>query len=422
MRVTNGYIYNNLYKHIQQNLSRLARTQEQLSTGRTMIRPSDSPGNISPLLHAKASLSYFEQYDRNLDDGLGYLNLSDGSMQTLGDMLNQAAQMAVQGANATYVREDLAALGEQIDKMIDHAVDLGNSSIGKKFIYAGTKNSIPPFKREGDSILYTGDLNGIYREVLSGEEYRIDAPGITTGFQVKPLVSANNIAAKVTQRQIPAKLVNTGIFIVERTATGFFLTDLTALDGVTPDPGLAGSYSWAGDVVTIDGAGDKLEGLRIDMTGTAVGDRFKITIDNQLGVFGNGRETSPGSGVYEVYNQANPKASPVDEGIFDCLFRLRDSLRRGNHADVGNCIGEAQQKMDQLLRRRVGIGSRTRHFEALKDQILDLEVKIKDFQQKLDGADMYKLSINMSHEQVVFQASLASGANMMKISLLDFLK
>lgn len=421
MRVTNKMIANNLNMSIQRNLSRLSRSQEQLATGKSMLRPSDRPENMSQLLTVKASLSYMEQYDRNLDDGLSYLNLNDSTMQTMGDILHQAAEMAIQGANSTYAKEDLAVLGEQVDKMIDHVVEMANSSVGGRYIYAGTKNNLSPFKRVGDTITYTGDLNGIYREVLSGENYRIDAPGITIGFKVDPLLSTTTTLPEVTQRQIPAKLNNNGIITVTKTGPGTFtITNPTTLDGVTPAPNLVTSFSVAGDVITVNGATDELEGLQIDMTGVATGDQYKIVIDNKLGVFGHGTETAPGT--FEVYNPAVPKDHVVDEGIFDALFKLRDKLKNGDHSGIDASIGEVRQRTDQLLEKRVGIGSRTRHFEALKDQIMDLRTKHTESQSKLEDADMYKLSISMSQEQVTFQASLASGANIMKISLLDFLR
>lgn len=421
MRITNSIISNNLSRSIQRNLSQVARSQEQLATGKSMLRPSDRPENLSQLLSVKSTLSYMEQYNINLDDGLGYLNLSDSSMQTLGDILNQSAEMAVQGANSTYTAQDMAVLAEQLDKMIDHVVDLANSSVGGRYIYAGTKNNSPPFKRIGDSIIYTGDLNGIYREVLSGENYRIDAPGITTGFRVETLVSSTNSLPEVTQRQVPAKLVNTGIITVTRTGPGTFtITNPTALDGMTPAPGLATSFSVAGDVITINGPADGLEGLKIDMTGAADGDKFKIVIDNKLGVFGHGKEIA--AGVYEVYNPTASKAHAVDEGMFDAMFRLRDKLSNGDNSGTSNSIGEIRLKLDQLLEKRVGVGARTRHFEALKDQILDLQTKLTETQSQLEDADVYKLSITMAQEQVTFQASLASGANIMRVSLLDFLK
>lgn len=532
MRITNKIITSNLNKSIQRNLSQVSRSQEQLATGKSMLRPSDKPESLSQLLSVKSTLSYMEQHNRNLDDGLSYLNLNDSSMQNLGDVLHQITDLAVQGANGTYTREDMAAIGEQVDKMIDHIIDLANSSVGGRYIYAGTKNNRPPFKREGDKILYTGDMNGIYREVLSGEGYRIDAPGITTGFGVVPLVASNNMLPQVTQRQAPGKLENTGIFTVTRTDTGFTITGQTRLDGVTPAPNLVSSISLAGDVITVNGASDELEGLTIDMSGTAVGDQYRIVIDNQLGVFGHGKKIS--DGLYEVYSPVVMKDHEVDEGVFDKLFKLRDRLRSGNNGveitpltttsnvsprvirpqfsekidktgmftvnftapdiyaisdemkldgvtandslitglavedrlvwhngqsevrkilkvtgsgsqmegleidvtgladgdryrvvikgDIESSIKEIKTATDELLQRRVGIGARTRHFEALKDQIMDFETKLKEIESKLEDADIYKLSISMSQDQLTFQASLASGANIMKVTLLDFLR
>lgn len=421
--MTNSYIANNLIKNIQHNSSQLSRTQEQLATGKSMLRPSDKPGNIGPLLSVKATLSYFEQFNRNLDDGLSYLDMNDSTMQTLGDILHQAGEMAIQGSNGTYTVADMAALGEQIDKMIDHVVDLANASVGGRYIFAGTKNTSTPFKRDGNVITYSGDTNGIFREVLSGEDYRIDAPGITTGFEINPLLSNNGFLPKIINRQLPANLPNVGMFIITRDGEGAFtISGQKQLDGVTPAPGLISGFTVEDGVITVTGSDSELEGLKIDMSGASDGDTFEIIIDSKPGVFGHGTETAPGSGVYEVYNFAIPKDHAVDEGVFDVLFRLRNALYAGDVPGTETGIAEVRDKTDQLLQRRVGIGSRTRHFEALKDQIVDIETKLADIKFKLEGADIYKLSINMSQEQVTFEASLASGANIMRVSLLDFLK
>lgn len=180
MRITNKYMTDRIISGIQLNLSNLARSQEQLSTSKRLLRPSDDPNVMGQFLSIKSTLSYMEQYNRNIDDGLSYLNMNDAVMGTLGDLLAKANEYIVQAANDTYSAEDRAAIAEQIDKMIDQVVDLANSSVGDKYIYAGTKNSSPPFKRDGDTIIYSGDTNEVRREVLAGTDYRIDSPGITT--------------------------------------------------------------------------------------------------------------------------------------------------------------------------------------------------------------------------------------------------
>ena len=144
---------------------------------------------MGQFLAAKSGLSYIEQYNRNIDDG-STPDMSDVSMGTLGDILSRAAEYANQAANDTYNPDDRTAIAEQIDKMIDQVVDLANSTVGGKYIYAGTKNSNPPFQRDGDKIIYSGDTNEIRREVLAGTAYRIDSPGITVAGAPGVLVRA----------------------------------------------------------------------------------------------------------------------------------------------------------------------------------------------------------------------------------------
>lgn len=180
MRITNRYMTNSTVRNIQLNLGNLARSQEQLSTSKRILRPSDDPNSMGQFLSIKSYMTYMEQYNQNIDDGLNYLNLSDSSMGTVGDILAKASEYTIQAANDTYSAEQRVAIARQIDKMIDQVVDLGNSSVGDKFIYAGTKNDAIPFIRTGDTIIYSGDTNEVRREVLSGTSYRIDSPGITT--------------------------------------------------------------------------------------------------------------------------------------------------------------------------------------------------------------------------------------------------
>jgi len=181
MRITNKYMTESIIKSIQLNQGNIAHNQEQLATSKRLLRLSDDPNVIGQVISIKSSLTYMEQYNKNILDGLGYLNMTDTAMGTVGDVLAKAGEYAVQAANGTCNAIDRTAIAEQIDSLIEQVVDLGNSFIGDKYIFAGAKNSAPPFKRVGDQIIYSGDTNEIRREVLADTDYRIDSPGITVG-------------------------------------------------------------------------------------------------------------------------------------------------------------------------------------------------------------------------------------------------
>ncbi|NMB42448.1 MAG: flagellar hook-associated protein FlgL [Firmicutes bacterium] len=318
MRVTNIMIGNSLIRHINSNLNNLSRTHEQLSTGKTILRPSDNPTDISQLLAIKAQKEINKQYTKNINDGLAYLYTADAALGTLGDIVSQANAMGVQGANGTLAQEDMQALAMQIDKMIDQVVDIANVTVGGKYLFAGKTNDKPPFIRfEGqDVIVYQGDLDRIYREIANLSEHTVDAPGV--------------------------------------------------LDNSSGSMGVFGNVN-----------GAELEG---------------------------------------------DKAAKVSGGLFDALFALRDALYSGNHEAVDSMLGEMQSQLDNVLQHRVTVGARTRHFEAIKDQMIDQEIRLEQVEENLHSADIARLTIDLSQQQLVYQTALASGATILQVSLLNFLK
>lgn len=332
MRVTNLMIGNALKQHIQNNLSRLSRTQEQLSTGKTILRPSDSPTKISHLMAVKAQREINKQYTQNIDDGLAYLYTADAALGTVGEILAEANELAVQGANGTLTREDMKAIAEQIDKMIDELVDVANTTAGGKYIFAGRTNHRPPFERNGDTIIYKGDLKRITREIANLSEHTVDAPGVLKDTENSP-----------------------GVF-------GF-----------------------------------------INETELENNNEAKVSDANSL-------PEENGSPNYDKY------------GLFDTLYKFKELLNNGKADQISNFIGVIQKQLDNVLKHRVAIGARTRHFEAAKEQMLDQEITLSQVLENIESADIARLSIDLSEQQLVYQASLAAGASILQTSLLNFLK
>ncbi|HBX23718.1 MAG TPA: flagellar hook-associated protein 3 [Desulfotomaculum sp.] len=213
MRVTNKMVSDTLISNIQNNMQKLARTQEMISTGSSILRPSDDPSSVSHLMAVKGNIEYNTQYTRNIDDGLSYLYSTDETLGSILEVVTNAKTTAVQGANGTLSVEETKALAYQIDQMIDHVVDMANTPIGGNYIFAGRENSQPPFIRHNDEIYYRGgDINfdtdvkqydgRVAREILAQSEHTVDAPSVVintgSGDQVKGVFGTTPDALKET--------------------------------------------------------------------------------------------------------------------------------------------------------------------------------------------------------------------------------
>jgi len=181
MRITSGMINRNTKNYIQDGMQKMARTQEMQSTTKKIIRLSDDPTAISQLLDLRSSVEMNQQYMRNIQDGLSYLYGADTALNTAGNIVKKAKDYALQAANGTLNDEDRKAIAEQIDKLIDEMIDISNTAVGGKYIFAGTDNSRQTFKRDEtdpSKIYYYGNMNRIHREILDQSSYAIDVPSV----------------------------------------------------------------------------------------------------------------------------------------------------------------------------------------------------------------------------------------------------
>src|SRR6476659_497351 len=134
-RVTQGTLARGVLEGLQTNLTRLQRTQEQLSSGRRLNRPSDSPVDTVNAM----------QYGRNIDDGLSWLNTADTAMTQAYDMVDRVRQLAVQAGNAAMPQDSLDAMAKEVDQIRDGLKQLGNTQYAGKYISGGTRTQTQPF-------------------------------------------------------------------------------------------------------------------------------------------------------------------------------------------------------------------------------------------------------------------------------------
>lgn len=177
MRITHSMIGAHLISNIQHNLEGLTKAQERMSTGKKVNRPSDDPSACSQIMGIKSNLNANQQYMRNMDDGLGWLNMADTALSDGMGLLHRVRELAVQGANGTLTPEDMRQIAFAVDGIINGMFNVANASLGGKYIFAGLKNTTAPFQRAGDSPVYGGDHSDVYREIAPGSVVAVNANG-----------------------------------------------------------------------------------------------------------------------------------------------------------------------------------------------------------------------------------------------------
>lgn len=174
-RVTQHMLNQRSVGALQSGLSRLSRLQEQLSTGRVLNRPSDSPTDTTSAMRIRSSIADVKQYGRNAQDGDGWLTQIDSALTSANDQVLRARDLALQGANSGSSGPTArAALAAEVDQIRSGLIDTANSSYLGRPVFGGVTAGAKAYDATGS---YVGTPGAVNRTVSEGTTIRVDVDG-----------------------------------------------------------------------------------------------------------------------------------------------------------------------------------------------------------------------------------------------------
>jgi flagellar hook-associated protein 3 FlgL len=177
MRVTQGSTSRGALLGLQASAGRLSALQQQLSSGRQITKPSDSPTGTVSALQLRSQLKQITQYQANATDALGWLTTVDSAYNSISRQLQQVRTMVVQGMNTgTGSVTSNEALAQQVDQARASLLSLANSSYLGRPVFGGTTAGTVAFDATGN---YVGDTGTVSRTVGVNTTVDLNTPGTT---------------------------------------------------------------------------------------------------------------------------------------------------------------------------------------------------------------------------------------------------
>ena len=86
--------------------ARLARTQEELASGKRILNPSDDPVASAQIQSVKSELTRIETLQKNISHATSELAMVEDSVANVENLLMRARELAVRGANESLSAQD----------------------------------------------------------------------------------------------------------------------------------------------------------------------------------------------------------------------------------------------------------------------------------------------------------------------------
>jgi flagellar hook-associated protein 3 FlgL len=181
MRITNQSILHNYLNNLNKNLANLSRYQDQMSSGKEVRRPSDDPFAVTRSMSLYTSLNQNAQYLRNIEDSLGWVDMTDSALGHLGDIMHRLRELVVKGATGSLADADRNAIKDEVIQLVGKLAQIANTNYDGRYIFGGQDTTKPPFEVDGYQLIYTGasgqDKEMLTREISQNVVMEINVPG-----------------------------------------------------------------------------------------------------------------------------------------------------------------------------------------------------------------------------------------------------
>ena len=175
-RITALMTSRNILSDLNAANARLRKTQEQLSSGKILNKPSDDPSQVARAVMLRSDLEATQQFQQNASEASGWADVTDSALSSVADVLLRVRELTIQGANGAAGPESHKAIAEELKQLIDSVKTAGNATYGGRYVFAGTNTATRPYAM-GASDLYAGDTEKVVRQVGPGVAVEVNING-----------------------------------------------------------------------------------------------------------------------------------------------------------------------------------------------------------------------------------------------------
>jgi flagellar hook-associated protein 3 FlgL len=400
MRVSTANAYDNTVALLTRRQAELSKLQENLATGKRVLRPSDDPVAATLAETAANRLSRTQADLRALEASTTSLKQAESGLAESSELIIKVRDLLVSAGNATFTSSEREDVARQLEGLREQLIAVANrkDSAGRT-LYGGLGGASTPFVDlygpSGAGVQFQGQRGqaaagaASLPQALDGEAIWMRVPQGNGSFTIG-LNAANTGGMSTDMGQVSDATLLTGdayrIDIAD--VAGVLQYSVTNTTTGTPVAGHTGVPYVAGGTISFDG-------LSLQMRGTpAAGDRIDVA----------------------------PVSAPTD--IFQVVQNAVNALRSGtagNSAalsqDLARAMTELDAGHDRVLLARGRAGEWLNRADSLGGLMEDRKVDLKAEQARLEDMDMVQGLSDFKAQELGLEAAIKSYAQVQRLSL-----
>ena len=138
MRITNKVMQNNALANINRNKNLQDDLNNQIATGKKIMKPSDDPVVAIRALRLRSDVSQVNQYyQKNIPDAQAWLSITEGAIKTTIDVIKSMVGECEKGASDHLQTSDRNKIIDSLKALRDEVYMTGDADYAGRYIFTG---------------------------------------------------------------------------------------------------------------------------------------------------------------------------------------------------------------------------------------------------------------------------------------------
>lgn len=190
MRVSTFNAYENVIYNLQTRQRGLQQSQQQLTSGKRVARPSDDPVAAARAERSLATISRADAHQRALEAARTATQLTESALGDAGELVQRVRETFMAAGNPTYSDGERAMLVQSLQGLRQQLLSVANRGDGTgAYLFGGQGASSPPFVDGALGVQYEGSSGDTL--VASNESLSTSIDGAHTWLQAPPAVTGD---------------------------------------------------------------------------------------------------------------------------------------------------------------------------------------------------------------------------------------
>lgn len=413
MRISTSQIHQQSVSAMLEKQVEMAKTQQQLATGRRILTPQDDPAGTVRVLAFEEVRSTVNQYQRNAEAATASLSIEESALEGVANVLQRARELALQGNNDTLNDQDRQSIVFELRELRSQLIQIANTKDGSgDHLFAGYQIGTQPFSQDASgAITYNGDQgqryvqigadrqvamsdsgSALFREIRSGNgTFVTSADAGNTGSGMIDTGGVVDPSAYVADTYTITFVTNTGGDLAYQVVGAVSGQVVPPLPDVIPDD--APAYQ-SGSAISFNGIETAITGAPL------LGDTFTVS-------------PSPNQDMFTtLQNLIDAMETPT----------VTAAARASLHERVSRALVNIDQSLEKTLEVRSRVGARLNAVEKQQEANEVHLVNIEESLSSLNALDYTEAISRLNQQQMALQAAQQTYVRVQGLSLFNYLR